>query len=731
MNPPRDIRLQVVLDQGVAIYSGMVPGFVADDYAKHELEIDVLPLARRAGAGVVFSAATDLDPAKREIHVEGRPPLRYDLASLDVGSTVRGLELPGVARFALATRPIARFVRELEARLAGFVAHERPPRILIIGGGAAGSEIAFTLDARLRRAGLAPSIAVVTSDAEILAGANRLTRRALRREALRRGIETISSHQVREVDRLGIVVEATGSDLVTHLAGDLVIWAAGAAPVAFPLGAGAARLARDAEGYLEIRDSLQTVGFDDVFAIGDCARSINHPWIPRAGVYAVRQGPILEANLRARLEGRALKDYRPQRDFLSLLNLGNGRALGSKWGLAIAGKPVFRLKDAIDRRFMALFQVLDEHGRPRPQLAELGAMGTSEDGSEEMACGGCAAKLGARPLSTALTRLPKSAPDPSVLMGLDARDDVAVTRDAAGRLTLHNVDVIRAFCDDPWLVGRVATANALSDLFAKGGWPRHAQAVIGAPKLEPEAAEEWLFQTLSGIRSVLDAHEVTLLGGHTTIGEDATVGLSVTGDAPDGDRLLRQAGGRAGDDLLLSQGLGIGVVLAADMQGRARSDWVVACHEAMQRTNAIGGRLAQAAGVQAATDVTGFGLAGHLATMLDGSDLVARLDRNAMPFLPGAAALWALGLRSTAHPANRAAFVEMLAGASESDEAWLYDPQTSGGLLLATAPATTPGLIEAFQQAGEPPLVRIGTLLDRVPAAGRDAHLRIEIGERI
>ena len=164
MDPPANIRLQVVLDRPVAVYSGMVPGFVAGDYALHELEIDVLPLARRAKAGVILSAAIGLDPVRREISIEGRPPIRFDLASIDVGSTVRGLGLPGVSKHTLATRPIGRFVLDLDKRLDAFEKLDRPPRILLVGGGAAGTELALTLDARLRQAGIRPSIAIITGD---------------------------------------------------------------------------------------------------------------------------------------------------------------------------------------------------------------------------------------------------------------------------------------------------------------------------------------------------------------------------------------------------------------------------------------------------------------------------------------------------------------------------------------------------------------------------------------
>lgn len=740
MNPPEAVRLCVVLDRPVAVYSGMVPGFVAGDYAHHELEIDVLPLARRAGAGVVMAAATDLDPVRREIAIEGRPPLRYDVVSLDVGSTVRGLDLPGVGEYALSTRPIARFVGEVDRRIEALSGLGRAPRVIVVGAGAAGVEVSFTLDARLRAAGLAPSIALITADEIFPSGAAPRTRRAVAREASTRGIATILWRRVVRVDKRGVVTcDATSVDEseARHHEADLVIWATGAAPVSFPKHQGVGRLATDAAGFLSVRDTLQAVGFDDVFAVGDCARLVEHPWIPRAGVYAVRQGPILEENLRAYLAGHSMRRYRPQRDFLSLLNLGDRRALGAKWGQAFSGAAVHRLKDWIDRRFMRRFQILDAEGRPRAALRKLGLMsgtaGTSKDGeSAEMACGGCAAKLGALPLAAALAGLPASPADASVVLGLDARDDVAATRDAQGRVTLHNIDVIRAFGDDPWLVGRVAASNALSDLYAKGGRPRHAQAIIGLPDLPPEIAREILFQTLSGVRATLDALGVTLLGGHTTIGEALTVGLAVSGDGPDEAALLTQAGAQPGDVLLLSQAVGTGVVLAADMQGLARGEWVCTAHEAMQHTNDVGGRLAQESRVHAVTDVTGFGLAGHLLTLLDPDGLIAEIARPSLPLLPGAHTLWATGLRSTAHPANRDAFRGRVTGATESDEAWLFDPQTAGGLLLAVAPEDASPLIEAFANAGEPPVVRIGRISGRISdASGIRPGGRIDLVDRI
>ena len=735
MDPPANARLLVVLDRPVAVYSGMVPGFVAGDYPTHALEIDVVPLARRAGAGVLFAAATDVDPVAHTLALEGRPPIEYDVLSIDVGSTVRGLDLPGVREHALATRPIGRFVAALDERLEALAQAARPPRIALVGGGAAGCEIAFTLDARLRARDVAASFSIVYADDVLLPGASPATRRRLEREARVRDIALHANRRVERVEERGLIVRPAkredegrgtrraeppgdGDGAVTaRLEADLVVWATGAAPVAFPAHAGDSRLATDEAGFLEVRETLQAVGHDDVFAVGDCARMVDHRWVPRAGVYAVRQGPILEANLRAWLDGRAMRRYRPQRDFLSLLNLGGGRALGSKWGLASTGRTTYRLKDWIDRRFMARFQVLDDSGHPNEALARLGAMGDDEP----MACGGCAAKLGASPLAAALAALPKAPADDSVVLGLDERDDVGATRLDGERTLLHNVDVIRAFADDPWLTGRVAASNALSDLYAKGGTPTHAQAIVTLPDWPPRVARAQLLQVLSGLRSILDPAHVSLLGGHTTLGDDLAVGLAVTGEGPDASALLRQQGASPGDVLLLTKPIGTGVVLAADAQGLARGAWVEAAHASMQQTNGAASRVFAGLGpgvVHAATDVTGFGLAGHLLGLLDPPGHVADLDREALPCLPGARTLWQDGLRSTAHPANAGAFASRVSIRDEGDEAWLYDPQTAGGLLAAIAAADAPRVVDALAMAGVDAF-RIGEIAAESDPGGR------------
>ena len=207
---------------------------------------------------------------------------------------------------------------------------------------------------------------------------------------------------------------------------------------------------------------------------------------------------------------------------------------------------------------------------------------------------------------------------------------------------MASIDAFRGFTDDPYLVGRVGAVNALSDLWAKGVRPRWALALVALPETAPGAAdEEELFQVLAGARSVLDAAGVTLAGGHTTTAAELMVGFSVEGLAGEGEPLRRLDGLRPGRSLVLSKPLGTGVLFHADMEGELRGPWFVAALAAMQRTNAAAAEVAAACGATAATDVTGFGLAGHLGAMTRASGVGAAVVLEALPVLPGALELLA------------------------------------------------------------------------------------------
>lgn len=665
---PFAARLSIVLDHPEAVYSGMVPGVVAGQYRPADVTIDVWALARTAGVRVIDGAALRIDTERGRVEVADHAPIAFDAASVDIGSTVAGLDLPGVRAHALATRPIGRFVAQVDARLAA----APDGTLVVVGTGAAGIELAWCLRARTGR-----PVTLIGQSTPTLAWL----------QARRPGQVAHLAARVAEVTADGVVLTDG-----TAVPAALTVWATGAA--AHPL-AEASGLPHT-DGYLRVGPTLQVEGHPRLYAAGDCARVVDprsgRP-VPKAGVYAVREGPVLCANLDARLSGTDPAPYRPQADFLRLLNLGDGRALAQRYGRTVEGAWAWRLKDRIDRRFMAMFAVLDDADRP---VAD--AMGGPMP-AEDMVCGGCAAKVGPAELHRALGALPPAPPDPSVLVGLGTPDDAAIVDVGGARIGL-TVDAFTAFCDDPWVVGRVAAVNALNDLYVKGIAPRWALAMLSVPD-EPGVLDE----VMAGVRATLDAEGVSLVGGHTVRADTLTVGLSVTGvvDGP-----VAVGAPRPGDALVLTRGLGTGVLLRANGLGRARGAWVQAATRWMARSHRAAAAVLAAHGVTVATDVTGFGLYGHLAAVLTRAPsevpLGARVRVAELPLHAGVASLYLQGVRSTFHAQNARGLAGVrLEGVEDHALAGIgFDPQTAGPLLFAVAADRAQAVIAALAEVGEP-----------------------------
>lgn len=353
--PPPACNATMVVDLPVAVYSGMVPGFVAGQYRKQEVEIDVVELCRRAGVRVVIGRVTGVDANDQRIVTEDGGSVPYDVATFDIGSTVAGLDLPGVREHSLPTRPIGSFCDDVDA-LVEAVRREPPVdpvRVVVVGGGAGGVELAFTLEHRLRSLGAGVDVRLMDGGPRILGTYSASLRRRVRRNARRRGIEITCERRVEAVDPDAVLLE--GGERIAY---DVLVWVAGSRSPSVFVDSG---LATDDRGFVLTRSTLQFRDHDNLFAAGDCGTLVDFPGTPKAGVYAVRQGPYLTHNLLAWLRGAPLRTYEPQSDFLVLMNLGDGRAVGAKWGFAFEGRWVMRLKDRIDREFVGRFQ-----GGPSP-----------------------------------------------------------------------------------------------------------------------------------------------------------------------------------------------------------------------------------------------------------------------------------------------------------------------------------------------------------------------------
>lgn len=691
MRPEPALRLTVVSPTPYATYSGMVPGVLAGLYEIEEAEIDVRALAARAAAAFVADRVMRIDPVLRLLTLRDRPPLSYDLLSLDIGSEPAGQDRLKPDAPLVRVKPIelaAQGIRDALARPA-------PPggrQVLVVGAGAGGTEVALNLAARLRDE---PNVSVTLCDraSQPLTDRNARTAQLVLQTLRSKAIQFVGGAEVETVDANGVTL-ADGRVLPANL----VVWATGARGPSLLSKSG---LPVDERGFLKVGNDLRCKELPEIFAAGDCATLAAYPELPKAGVYAVRQGPVLTQNLRSTARGiRRLQVYTPQRRFLSLLNVGDGTAILSYAGLALRGAWAWRLKDFIDRRFIEKYA--------RPPLDQPGGMG-----GEMVPCGGCAAKVGADVLGRVLERLDLPA-SKNLVIGLRPADDAAVFSQPPGTLAVATTDAFPPFDDDLFLVGRVAVVNAASDLYAMGAEGTAAVALVCLPHTNDAESEALLEQFLRGALASLRSIDIPLAGGHTIAGNQTIVGFSMHGWV-EPTRILRKAGARVGDRLVLSKALGTGVVLAAARAGVAPAEWVRAAHESMLRSNGPVMRLLQAHDVHACTDITGFGFAGHLREMLVASGLGARLTQT-FPVLPGALDLLRAGWRSSFHSQNQngGERSEETGGIEEAELALLFDPQTSGGLLAAVGAESVEALVADCKRAGEEIHV-VGEVIDGPP----------------
>ncbi len=461
------------------------------------------------------------------------------------------------------------------------------------------------------------------------------------------------------------------------------------------------------DGFVNVGPTLQTSD-PAIFASGDCAH-LSHAPRPKAGVFAVREAPVLLHNLRAALTETEMVPFYPQKDYLKLISLGSRSALADKWGMQGGGKWLWRLKDRIDRKFMAKFG--DYPAMPQPEMPHPAIPDLVQAMAEKPLCGGCGAKVGPADLAHSLRALPRPT-RADVIAG--AGDDAAQLR-CGDDLQVISTDHLRTFTCDPRMMARIAAVHALGDIWAMGATPQAALSQITLPRLSPTLQSRMLAEVLSAAAEVFTAAGADIVGGHTSVGTELTIGFTVTGltEWPN-----VKGGARAGDLILLTKAIGSGTIMAAEMAmarvpGVMLGESVAACLATMTRPQSAASALL-APHAHAMTDVTGFGLAGHLMEVLVASGVAATLKLSDIPTLPGAMELAAAGEASSIAPANRAALVGRVTGQPGPQTPLLYDPQTGGGLLAMVPEAQAEALLEALRQT-DPDAAIIGKITPGMP----------------
>ncbi len=800
MQPIPGVRLTLVSEKVDTPYSGMLPGLIAGHYSPEDVHIDLARLCSWANVRFIERRVDGIDLTSKTITVsDDRPPIEFDVLSLDTGSTPE-LKVSGSDQFSVPVKPVHGFYARWLSILERIGHHrdsgKKPQKVSVgvVGSGAGGFELIMAM-----RHALHSEVA----DCHWFVRGKR---------ALKGRPEKVSDLAISRAEKIGVVVHR-GFDVVDvgpnelhagdgrRVTLDEIIWCAAAQAPDWPRDAG---LDVDARGFVYTNEFLQSVSHHFVFATGDIGTQKKTP-STKAGVFAVRQAPVLFQNIRRYLLAKPLKVYRPQSDFLSLMATGGKHAIGNRGAVTVHGGWVWRWKNAIDQKFMDRFRKLPEMHQVR-QKSSVGVipevlLGQSSMNAEEasdtaMRCRGCGGKVGGSILDSVLQEL-QVVQSPGVLAGLDIAGDAAIidtsvdghligglstnktstiktstnetSADETGtnatepggtgtdlssesntlmkgamRLAqsplIQSVDQISAVCDDPYAFGRIAAVHALSDVVAAGAIPHSGQVIVTLPFADKRIVKRDLKQLMAGVVDALNADACALIGGHTAEGPELTLGFVVNGfmrtelfnrdyryhdkhhypvDHQVADHHTSQQGKPvAGDVLVLTKPLGTGVLLAGMMQQLASGKDVQAVLKQMQCSNTSAAGVLYENNVTAVTDVTGFGLLGHLHRLFARAGVGAQLELPLVAFYDGAIELAQQGIKSTLLEQNQQvlASVDVIESTkAELKDVWmnlLCDPQTSGGLLSVVPATSADAVLTSLRNSGCEAACVIGTIND-------------------
>lgn len=666
MNSLPGVRITLISPQAMTPYSGMLPGLIAGHYSFEQTHIDLVKLSLWANIRFIQDSVIGIDVKQNTLSLKNRPDIEFDAVSIDIGSTPNQ-QIEGTAEFTTPVKPISEFYQRWNF-IQQQAQHNKIKSLAVVGGGAGSVEVIMAIAFKLKQFNDSIQYHLITAADDVLPGYNRAVRKRVKQQLQEYNIAIHSSTRVASVSQG--MIHCQNSDAIQS---DEIIWCTQASGSSW---LEQSQLACDQAGFMKVRQTLQSLEYDHVFGAGDIVDMVANPR-PKAGVYAVRQADTLFHNLRALLLKQTLLEYKPQDGFLSLLALGEKKATGSKSFASVSGDWVWRWKDSIDRKFMHQFHQLPELAMTADTTLNPLLIADEEKNEQHdplKRCTACGAKVGATVLQQVLNEV----------LGEDSyqpQDAVQISSNA--EIIYQSVDALKTPIQDVWLFGKIAVNHALSDLYAMNLKPESAQVLITLPYASQSIQKRQLKALMQGIFMQLESSQCRFLGGHTSEASELSVGLVVNGIQQDRHLCSKQSL-VPGDKLVLSKPLGTGVILAATMQDNCAGSVFNQAIASMLQANDQAAKTLSKLNVKACTDVTGFGLLGHLQELCQASDCAARLNLNAIPLLPGAEALALKGIKSSLYTQNRKAIGLQEWPVSITQQPrfnLLFDPQTSGGLL--------------------------------------------------
>jgi selenide,water dikinase len=701
MDPLPGLTVTVITAEVEIPYSGSLPNYISGHCSIDEMHLDLRPLAQFAGVRLIEETVTSIDFKNRSISLNNRPVMDFDFISINTGSKPDITKIAGASVNAISVKPLNYFVKQWESILPMAIKQvegNTKCNFVIIGGGPASVELAFAIHKRLTTELKAKEnlqellfISVITAEPRLLSRHNLKASRIAHTELEKHGIKIVVCQRIENIEK-NRVTSTTGETYHS----DVCILATGASMPAWPNRDG---LKCDPSGFIEINNFLQSVSHPHVFASGDAA-SVVHTDLPKSGVYAVRQGKPLAENIYRYITGRKLRAYKPQHHALALLSMSNREAIAARGALAVKNRGAWILKNFIDRRFLEKYTNLPEM---KIELNLSAGMLPQTEAKElknhAMRCAGCGAKVDGNILSSVLSNLPIT-PKPEIIHS--GIEDASIISLENNRKLIQSIDQISSFINDPWLFARIATNHCLSDIYAMGAKPHSALASVGLPMANPAMTKRMLNEIMEGCVQALEENGVTLVGGHTAETSEMQLGLAVNGFAS-GEALMKKGGMGLGDQLIITKPIGSGTLLAADMRSQAKHVWIKGTLNEMLSSNLSASEIFLSMNATSCTDITGFGLAGHLVEMIEASETDVEIYLDRIPVLNGAFECVENGIFSSLHNSNKASEIAITNRDSFKNHKLyqlLFDPQTAGGLLASLPNTQADETLKLINEAG-------------------------------
>ncbi|MGZ8222621.1 MAG: selenide, water dikinase SelD [Methylobacter sp.] len=721
MNPIGGLRITLISDQTHSPYSGMIPGYLAGYYSYEECHFDLRRICEELGQRFIKAKIIGIDPQRKKIQLENRAEVSYDCASINVGIAPKSIENSSAeaALKLIPLKPISRFIAHWDRLMADLKVYKGSDslRLAVIGAGASGVEISIILKMLIDQNSWNAEVNLIHRHKFLVSAKDHSAQRRLSKTLEELGIKVLKNTQAIKEQENGLVLKDDQGLIQTKDFYRVLTATEASAPQWFKQSG----LPVNPDGFVKVTGNLLVEHEHDLFAAGDCIHFSPSP-LKKAGVYAVRQGMVLEHNIRTYFTGKsALKTFHPKKNVLSLITIGDHKALVHQDSASILRwmwpSLLWTVKDGIDRRFMKRFQARTFSVKPLHFDKAMPVPKTTlvPEDWESNTCGGCGSKLGASTLALSLNKL-DIPNDDAVLLGVKDGEDCALTRFSEHTLCLQSIDQFRSFISDPYLLGQTATQHALSDIYAMGGVAKTVQVGLTLEAANKKIHQEDIFQLMSGVLDILTKSAASLVGGHTGEGAELAISIAVQGEvAP--DRVLRKQLAKPGNLLILTKPVGTGVVFAANMLAQANGKLVDQALSSMLESNKNAMETIKAFDVSGCTDITGFGLLGHAFEMLGkNSDhgLGIKIDYQAIPVFDGVGELFTKGYYASIAGENYQSLSAVLdAEVSNQKFPALFDPQTSGGLLFSVPSDQAQECLNVLHQNGVVKAGVIGEVIDQ------------------